>query len=85
MGEEVAVLVDRAALNRRIGPQLGQCRLEARSAVDGTLWLPVVLMSGYTSNELMSRALVAPCGILRKPFAPEALIDEVRRCLAPAA
>jgi CheY-like chemotaxis protein len=47
--------------------------------------LPVVLMSGYTSNELMSRALVAPCGILRKPFAPEALIDEVRRCLAPAA
>ena len=47
--------------------------------------LPVVLMSGYTSNELMGRALVAPCGILRKPFAPEALIDEVRRCLATAA
>jgi DNA-binding NtrC family response regulator len=47
--------------------------------------LPVVLMSGYSSQELMGRALVAPCGILKKPFAPEELLDEVRRCLATAA
>ena len=34
VGEQVAVLVDRAALDRRIRPQLGQCSLEAGSAID---------------------------------------------------
>ena len=47
--------------------------------------LPVVLMSGYTSQELLARALVAPCAILQKPFDPERLLEEVRRCLAQAA
>ena len=43
--------------------------------------LPVVLMSGYATAELMERGFAAPCGILPKPFTSERLIDEVRRCL----
>lgn len=78
-GPDIGLVVTDIVMPRLNGIEL----LERLSRIQPAL--PVVLMSGYTSNELMGRALVAPCGILRKPFAPEALIDEVRRCLATAA
>ncbi len=78
-GPEVGLVVTDIVMPRLNGIEL----LERLSRIQPSV--PVVLMSGYTSNELMGRALVAPCGILRKPFAPEALIGEVRRCLATAA
>lgn len=44
--------------------------------------LPVVLMSAYGADELTQRGIAAPCAILPKPFSPERLVAEVRRCIA---
>ena len=43
--------------------------------------LPVILMSGYGSAQLAERGIASPCGVLGKPFSPEALVAEVRRCI----
>jgi CheY-like chemotaxis protein len=43
--------------------------------------LPCILVSGYGSSQLEALGIAAPCGILTKPVAPEAFLDEVRRCL----
>lgn len=43
--------------------------------------LPVILMSGYAAAELERRGIAAPCGVLAKPFPPELLVAEVRRCI----
>jgi two-component system, cell cycle response regulator CpdR len=44
--------------------------------------LPVILMSGYDMNQLTGLGIVSPCGILSKPFPPDRLLAEVRRCIA---
>jgi CheY-like chemotaxis protein len=44
--------------------------------------LPVILMSGYDMNQLTRLGIVSPCGVLSKPFPPELLLAEVRRCIA---
>lgn len=71
----VSVLVADVVMPRLNGVQLME-RL-ARSHPQ----LPVVLMSGYASIELAARGIAAPCALLAKPFAPERLVEEVRRCL----
>lgn len=43
--------------------------------------LPVLLMSGYGTNQLTELGIASPCGVLGKPFTPEALVAEVRRCI----
>ena len=43
--------------------------------------LPIILMSGYAGPELAQRGIQAPCSILAKPFRPEQLVAEVRRCI----
>jgi two-component system, cell cycle sensor histidine kinase and response regulator CckA len=43
--------------------------------------LPVILMSGYGTAQLAELGIVNPCGVLGKPFSPEALVAEVRRCI----
>jgi two-component system cell cycle sensor histidine kinase/response regulator CckA len=43
--------------------------------------LPVLLMSGYATEQLAHRGITAPCAMLPKPFPPERLIEEVERCL----
>jgi len=43
--------------------------------------LPVILMSGYGAIQLAERDIVSPCGVLGKPFHPDALLAEVRRCI----
>jgi two-component system cell cycle sensor histidine kinase/response regulator CckA len=47
--------------------------------------LPVLLMSAYSVETLRERGIAAPCAILVKPFTPQKLLAEVRRCLEPAA
>jgi two-component system cell cycle sensor histidine kinase/response regulator CckA len=44
--------------------------------------VPVILMSAYAQGELSEKGVVAPCGVLPKPFPAERLIQEVRRCLS---
>jgi DNA-binding NtrC family response regulator len=44
--------------------------------------LPILLMSGYGIEELAQRDIASPCGVLEKPFTPEHLIAEVRRCIS---
>jgi two-component system, cell cycle sensor histidine kinase and response regulator CckA len=43
--------------------------------------LPVILMSGYGTVQLAERGIASPCGVLSKPFPPELLVAEVRRCI----
>jgi CheY-like chemotaxis protein len=43
--------------------------------------LPVLLMSGYGTDQLAERGIVSPCAVLPKPFPPERLVAEVRRCI----
>jgi two-component system cell cycle sensor histidine kinase/response regulator CckA len=43
--------------------------------------LPVLLMSGYGTAQLAELGIASPCGVLGKPFSPEALVAEVRRCI----
>ncbi len=43
--------------------------------------LPIILMSGYATAQLAELGIPAPCGMLVKPFEPDRLLDEVRRCL----
>ena len=43
--------------------------------------IPVILMSAYADRELVEMGVVAPCGVLPKPFPAERLVQEVRRCL----
>lgn len=44
--------------------------------------LPVILMSGYDMNQLTRLGIASPCSVLSKPFSPDALLAEVRRCIA---
>ncbi len=44
--------------------------------------LPVILMSGFGTEQLGRRGIASPCGVLAKPFPPERLLAEVRRCLS---
>ncbi|HEU5041214.1 MAG TPA: response regulator [Gemmatimonadales bacterium] len=44
--------------------------------------LPVILMSAFGAAQLAERGIASPCAVLAKPFAPEELLIEVRRCLA---
>ncbi len=43
--------------------------------------VPVILMSAYAQGELADMGVLAPCGVLPKPFPAERLVQEVRRCL----
>ena len=44
--------------------------------------LPIILMSGYATEQLQGMGIAAPCAILPKPFSADRLLEEVRRCLA---
>lgn len=43
--------------------------------------LPVILMSGYGTAQLAEQGIAVPCAVLAKPFTPELLLAEVRRCI----
>ena len=44
--------------------------------------IPVILMSAYAQGELANMGVLAPCGVVPKPFPAERLLEEVRRCLS---
>jgi CheY-like chemotaxis protein len=44
--------------------------------------VPVLLMSGFATSDLMAQGIAAPCGVLAKPFTADELLREVHRCLA---
>jgi two-component system, cell cycle sensor histidine kinase and response regulator CckA len=78
-GEPVRVVVSDIVMPRLNGVEL----LEALSVSHPKL--PVILMSGYAPAQLAQRGIAAPCSVLAKPFAPDVLLAEVRRCLDQAA
>ncbi len=43
--------------------------------------LPVILMTGYSAADIFEKGIATPCAVLHKPFLPELLLAEVRRCL----
>jgi CheY-like chemotaxis protein len=47
--------------------------------------IPFLFMSGYGAADLAHRGLVAPCGVLCKPFTPDQLLAEIERCIEAAA
>ena len=61
-------------------PRLNGVELLQALAVDHPL-LPVVLMTGYGTLELAALGITPPCAVLAKPFSPELLVGEVKRCL----
>jgi two-component system, cell cycle sensor histidine kinase and response regulator CckA len=73
--EPVRVVVSDIVMPRLNGVQL----LETLSASHPDL--PIILMSGYAPTQLADRGIAAPCSVLAKPFAPELLLAEVRRCI----
>ena len=77
-GERLRVVVSDIVMPRLNGVQL----LEALSVSHPDL--PIILMSGYAHAQLARQGIAAPCSLLAKPFAPEALLAEVRRCLDQA-
>src|SRR5215471_14064658 len=60
VSEQVAVLVDRAALRRHVAPEGGQCLLQPRTAVDDQkLWLAQPALDEIVENGAPRRAGLA--------------------------
>ena len=78
-GSQIEMVVSDIVMPRVNGVELMQAL--ATSHPD----LPVILMSGYATEALFELGISAPCSILSKPFPPERLLEEVRRCLRGAA
>lgn len=72
---QLGVVVSDIVMPRINGVQL----LESISALRPEL--PVILMSGYGTEQLAERGIATPCGVLSKPFPADRLIAEVRRCI----
>jgi two-component system cell cycle sensor histidine kinase/response regulator CckA len=72
----VELVVSDIVMPRLNGVELVEALAESRPEV------PVILMSAYADRELAEMGVVAPCGVLPKPFPAERLLQEVRRCLS---
>jgi two-component system, cell cycle sensor histidine kinase and response regulator CckA len=72
---DVDVVLSDIVMPRMNGVQLLQSLSTSRPD------LPVILMSGYGTAQLAELGIASPCGVLGKPFTPEALLAEVRRCI----
>ena len=85
-GAEALELVDgsgaplRVVVSDIVMPKLNGVQLLQRLSITHPE-LPVILMSGYAGPELAQRGIQAPCSLLVKPFKPEELVAEVRRCI----
>ena len=69
------LVVSDIVMPRLNGVELLKAMAESRPGV------PVILMSAYADRELADMGVVAPCGVLPKPFPADRLLQEVRRCL----
>jgi DNA-binding NtrC family response regulator len=70
-----------AVLSDIVMPRMNGVELLQSLAVERPR-LPVILMSGYGTDQLTGRGIPSPCGVLAKPFHPDRLLSEVRRCLS---
>jgi two-component system cell cycle sensor histidine kinase/response regulator CckA len=75
-GTSIDVVVSDIVMPRLNGVELMQALSVSHPS------LPVILMSGYATDALAKRGITAPCAMLPKPFLPERLLEEVRRCIA---
>jgi DNA-binding NtrC family response regulator len=64
-------------------PRCNGVELHEHISRNGSRW-PVILMSAYDNTQLADRGITLPCGVLAKPFDPDRLLQEVRRCLRVA-
>ena len=69
------LVVSDIVMPRRNGVELSQALASVAPDV------PIILMSGCAAADLIQLGIAAPCGVLVKPFEPDRLLDEVRRCL----
>jgi two-component system, cell cycle sensor histidine kinase and response regulator CckA len=74
-GAAVAVVVSDIVMPRLNGVELLQALAISHPG------LPIILMTGYGTSALAERGIAAPCAVLGKPFLPERLVEEVRRCV----
>jgi two-component system, cell cycle sensor histidine kinase and response regulator CckA len=74
-GAELDMVISDIVMPKLNGVELLQSIVSAHPG------LPVILMSGYGAARLTEMGIAAPCGVLLKPFPPEALVAEVRRCM----
>lgn len=74
-GLSVDVVVSDIVMPRVNGVELMQALATSHPEV------PVILMSGYATAALTDLGIAAPCSILPKPFPPDRLLEEVRRCM----
>jgi DNA-binding NtrC family response regulator len=74
-GSELGVVISDIVMPRLNGVEL----LQNITTVHPDL--PVILMSGYGTGRLKDLGIAAPCAVLHKPFPPQTLIAEVRRCI----
>lgn len=85
-GVEALEIIERGAppvelvISDIIMPRLNGVELLKAMAVSHPR-VPVILMSAYAQGELVDMGVVAPCGVLPKPFPAQRLLQEVRRCL----
>jgi two-component system, cell cycle sensor histidine kinase and response regulator CckA len=86
-GAEALDLIDRDSVpvelvvSDIIMPRLNGVELMKALAVTNP-GVPIILMSAYAQGELLEMGVVAPCGVVPKPFPAERLLEEVRRCLS---
>jgi PAS domain S-box-containing protein len=92
-GAEALELLDRLALDGRLRlvitdlamPVMGGRELARRLADRMRPPIPLLLISGYTDDELMRRGLLDPGQhFLPKPFSPDTLAERVRRLVGKA-
>lgn len=74
-GPELDAVLSDVVMPRLNGVELFQRLAQLRPE------LPVLLMSGYGSAQLELQGIRAPCGLISKPFSPQQLLEEMRRCL----
>jgi two-component system, cell cycle sensor histidine kinase and response regulator CckA len=73
--QDLSVVVSDIVMPRLNGVELLEFLSSLRPA------LPVLLMSGYGTDQLADRGIASPCGVLSKPFPASLLVAEVRRCI----
>ena len=87
-GADALEMIERGAVQLETAPHSGErlngVELMKALAVTHPA-VPVILISAYAQGELAEMGVLAPCGVVPKPFAAERLVQEVRRCLSKRA
>jgi len=76
----VGLLVTDIRMPRMDGPALAEAVMREYPGI------PILFISGFwlDVDQEQRRFPDRPCGYIRKPFVPKALLEAVRKCLAPS-